>query len=355
MGGDVQQRTIEEIPPIQWNLVGSIPDDAYLMDFAINDSDQIWISYGDGGQNQLVLYSLDKNEKEIYTLDKNDFVLPIHKLFFSKNGILWAENYVFQSHQEGIPLLSQYNASIDRFNFILDNQGVLQSPREIRSDVVEDNKGLFWMFVKDADLNVSTLYSFDPETLEVERQPLQLQGEFLLLNIAPDGSSLWSEDQVNGKIIQYFIDDQTTKLFDSITNNEPDIPSIDLSNLLRQPLTKYFDWSQRFWLDHEGWVDFSDTEHLVFYKLIPPPEFIRYAESPEPGYGWVETMAIFESSNGLVWFSTTGGVISLDIREGYEKGKWCMITNGYSPVKEDSQHNLWMVVYNKIYKYQIIR
>jgi hypothetical protein len=81
--------------------------------------------------------------------------------------------------------------------------------------------------------------------------------------------------------------------------------------------------------------------------------FIGYFEAPQPQYGWLTTFDIFESSDGLIWFTTNGGIIRLDIRQGYEKGEWCLITNGYSQVKEDNHKNLWMIVFDKIYKFHL--
>jgi streptogramin lyase len=274
-------------------------------------------------------------------------------LFFSHDGFLWSTNYIGQNTAPGVPILSRYDKSKDQFVYVLDELKILQFPRELGSHIFEDKNGILWMFIKDPETNnMLSLYSFNPITSIAEKHPLQITTHFANLGIATDGQSIWTLDTSQGQLIQYFPSTQEIRPFDSFPSRGPDEPPVSLADILKQPLFVYYDDSKRIWLDNEGWLDFTDSAHPGYYKLIPSSVFIGYFESPQPKYGWLTTFDIFESSDGLIWFTTNGGIIRLDIRQGYEKGDWCLITNGYSQVKEDSQKNLWVIVFGKIYKYR---
>jgi hypothetical protein len=354
IGVNVPKQIIHDTPPNGWELVGSLPKSASVYSFAVQNGNEIWISYWDD-TDQIIRYRNDNGEKKFYSPNNNSIVLPA-SLFFSRDGTLWSKNYIGQNTASGVPLLSRYNESTDQFNVVVDNKGILQSPRELRSYIVEDSNGLFWMFLKDStdySLSALSLYSFNPNTLVIEKHPLQITSNFATIEIAIDSKSIWTVDQSKGELIQYFPSTHEIRPFNSLPSRGRDDSPISLTDVLKQPLYIYYDHSGRIWLDNEGWLDFTNPAHPGYYKLIPSPVFIGYFESPNPGYGWLETFGMFESSDGVIWFTTNGGVIRLDIRQGYQKGEWCLVTNGYSNIEEDNQQDLWMIVFDKIYKYHI--
>ncbi|MEW5940901.1 MAG: hypothetical protein AB1750_14620, partial [Chloroflexota bacterium] len=56
-----------------------------------------------------------------------------------------------------------------------------------------------------------------------------------------------------------------------------------------------------------------------------------------------------ESSDGMFWFWSSIGTVRLNPKIG----EWCLFTTYSSPVVEYSNHNLWMVADNKLYKYEL--
>jgi hypothetical protein len=122
------------------------------------------------------------------------------------------------------------------------------------------------------------------------------------------------------------------------------------------PGTLYFDREGRLWLSNKGWLDFKDPANPVWYEIIPSAVFLTdngefVGDNPEGSrsrYGWREPSKIYQSSNGWYWF-TADGIIRLDPQEA----EWCRFTTGRSPVVEDEDGYLWIVVYDKLYKYDL--
>jgi hypothetical protein len=88
----------------------------------------------------------------------------------------------------------------------------------------------------------------------------------------------------------------------------------------------------------------------MWHKVVRSPVFISDSSSPENQYGWSSPNQIYQSSDGMYWFSDSNvGLVNLNPANG----KWCKFTTGYSPISEDNQGNLWIAVFGKLYKYHI--
>ena len=129
-----------------------------------------------------------------------------------------------------------------------------------------------------------------------------------------------------------------------------------LSDLSREALigyiySLYVDRGGRLWLDDRGWIDFSNPRDPVWNTVIRSPVFINNVVSPEDQYNWDRPNHIYQSSDGLYWFSGAVGMVRFDS----ETGEWCKFTTGSSPITEDNQGNLWIAVYGKLYRYHLAR
>jgi len=368
--GEIEKQPNTQIPPSDWEYVTDVskPSEGPTM-FAFTVSGyEVWISYQANKTNQKKLlsrYDLKKNTWEHYEVPENFTSLP-STLFVSKvTGELWGY-YSFYSDvyssfspaqylKDGTPLLVRYNSSKNRFDPVVDENGILQTPKIIYGEIAEDEDGLFWMFSKERPSDESlTLYSLDPQTLQAKKYDLHINSFPVLYSSS--GGKLWITDWSRHRLILYNTRTHKTQYFDSIRtirSVETLIPFKEVINQDSSPL--YFDNSNRLWFGYTGWLDISNTEDINWYKVIVPPEFVVYTESIAPFYMMSPPsyQSIYQSSNRWVWFSTIDGVIRLKIGDDFRNGEWCKVTNGQSKVIEDQQGNLWMVVFNKIYKYQL--
>jgi hypothetical protein len=115
------------------------------------------------------------------------------------------------------------------------------------------------------------------------------------------------------------------------------------------------DSSDRLWVSTEGWLNHPASTRPEWYRIIQPPIFIDgFADKGfgGSGYGGFTRSIPFgmnESSDGMFWFWSWVGTVRLNPKIG----EWCLFTTYSSPVVEDSNHNLWMVADNKLYKYEL--
>ena len=118
----------------------------------------------------------------------------------------------------------------------------------------------------------------------------------------------------------------------------------------------FFDRNGRLWIDNKGWLDFTNPAKPIWYEIIPSPVFltndgwfdIRIGDGQISKYGWLVPSEISQSTNGWFWFTT-----GRDDWLNPKKGEWCLFTTGSSPVVEDNDRNLWIVVFDKLYKFQL--
>ena len=339
----------EEISPKGgWQLQASLPESLgdYLPQIAIKEK-EIWILANMA--NKVFRYQADTDGWKSYnTID--DYPVAPRNIFVS-HGTVWGLGQIFPDFDSvrDYPFLSYYNATTDQFEFvtdvdgILDNVSTLSDPMEVTSDSV----GLLWMFVYGED-DVG-LYSFNPETRKAEKHISLKQGALYYgPAIAPNGD-IWFVDGWEDRLAIYSPVTHESQLYYGV-------PSLERVGI---PEPLYFDREGRLWLSNKGWLDFKDPANPVWYEIIPSAVFltengeflIDILEGPRARYsryGWVEPSEIYQSSNGWYWF-TADGIIRLDP----QKAEWCRFTTGRSPVVEDKDGYLWIVVYDKLYKYDL--
>lgn len=323
-------------PPSEWELqVNVSPAYAQLRALVNRNGNEIWILVN----KEIVRYLPELKIIKAYTTISGIEAYPT-ALFVSSDGTLWGIDHLSSDYPgEYLPVLSRYNDKNDSFEFVDDIVGDIgkQMSTEFSPPIIEDHNGLLWMILEDE--NGSALYSFDPISLIAERHFYSPDGETIRsLAITHDGT-IW----IGGsQLYRYAL--ATRELmnnFGSLSWNiiMPGGENTNIENLL-------VDNDGNLWLDDQGWLDFSDHTRPVWHKIVRSPLFIYDYISPEDQYGWLRPDSVFQDSNNIYWFTSSGGIVNLDA----QKGSWCKIISEKSPVIEDDQGNLWIAVLGNLYK-----
>ena len=313
-GVDMQEIEVSQIPPKNWKMVGELPSSSWVYSFNIKDKSELWISYTDyetEPYDKLVKYNIQNNEKTFYS-DDPSLNLPGH-LFFSSNGTLWFVNNKIQN-SDNVPFLSKYDPKSDSFEYVLDEEGLMQPPHELGWNPVEDYQGKLWLTIIEPDSGLEVLYRFDPDSLEIEKSNFQMPNNYSGFLLSTDKKSVWFIDFLNEELIQYNIESDTTNSFNTLPQRYPDEFLTDFSEFFGQADYIFFDESDRLWLGTEGWFDLADPDYPAFYELLPSSEFLEYDNIVQPSYSKSFITEVMESSDGYIWFMTMDGVNRLDIR-----------------------------------------
>jgi streptogramin lyase len=341
----------QEIPPAaDWEAVADLPVWGGVQSLVARPSNELWLATG----YEAWRYQTDSGEWTSYTTIDGLEARP-GGFCLSRNGTLWGLDFKTEALRLETPLWSHYNEATGQFEFVRDQQGILYNfnPFKKPTDCEEDQSGVFWIIMADhSENNRTALVSFDPASQIATRNLLAPVGSFYAdLAIGPDGV-IWIADRA-GQLIRY---DPTTGeaspyeeyyVYEGHVWERPYLSREALSDGLDN---LYFDRSDRLWIQDRGWLDFTTPDRPVWHQIIRSPVFITDAGgSPESQYGWGRPYRTYQSSNGLFWFSAGAGMVRLDP----ESGEWCRFTTESSPIAEDEDHNLWIAVFNKLYKYDL--
>lgn len=340
-----------EVGPLgDWQLQSSLPEPSKRENAPqiIARSNEVWVLPLD--EMKIFRYSTNTREWKIYNTIDSFSVAP-RNLLLARDGILWGIGTVTDSFdsQENFSLFSWYNEKNDQFEFVKDVDGLLDKVLVNSSPeyISEDESGLLWFFGSLPEGNDVGLYSFNPSTQKSEKH-LSLPNGLIYAGpvITRDG------------IIWFYSGGSERQLLTYLPTTRQVQPHLGLPNLdeLGHIWILFVDRNGRLWLDNKGWLEFQGSASPVWYKLIPSPVFLTdngwfqsLGDGAPSRYGWELPLAISQSSNGWYWFTTFHGTIRLDP----VKEEWCLFTTGSSPVVEDENGNLWIVVFGKLYKYPL--
>jgi len=339
------EKEISQIGPLgSWQFQASLPEPSEKGDASqlVARSSDLWIL--PLFSTKAFRYSTDTDEWQIYNTIDGFTVVP-QNIFLAEDGTLWGFGTITKNldSQINISFLSQYNENNDQFEFVQDTDGLLDEILVISfpARLSEDDKGIFWFFGSLPGGDDVGLYSFDPSTRKATKH-LSLPIGFVYAGPVVDRDGIiwfYHGEPEEGQLLKY---SPTTHRIQ---------PYIGLPNFdeLGDISLLFFDQEGNLWLDNKGWLDFtSDPANPVWYKMIQSPVFLTDRGGGEAKYGWLTPFHISQSSNGWFWFTTIDGTIRLDLK----RGEWCKFTTGSSPVVEDKDGNLWVVVFDKLYKYQ---
>jgi hypothetical protein len=282
------------------------------------------------------------------------------ELFFTDDGNIWAHNYwetyfttlepplnVSKSstiNDKNISLFSRYDEKQNLFIEVeetksIANMGVLKNSIKQYQEwnkILLDKTGMFWIFVQ-----YDGIYNFDPKNLLISRLvdlPNHLNDSILIRStaLAADGSIFISDD------------------YSSILHFEP--KSKKLTRIGGMPLWfednyKYYsnilvDHAAKLWVGDIGWIE--SKNYTTWNQLIPSPIFITDNTDGKTLYAWEKPTIINESSDNLLWFTFSNGLVSLDPSAGV----WCWVSTEHNNVVKDSQNSLWTIADDNLYQYK---
>ena len=366
------------LPSANWKVVAGLPEgfDFNSTDITILANGDLWIKGDYQWERAYFIYASGK-EPTIYleeVLGKAYRYYVPDKLVQSKDGTLWGIGTDYGSgsspweYQNVKPLISRFSEATGRFEYL---ENILHDvdARSGVKDVKLDSNGAIWILLDQRERNDGTwrinkneipagLYQFNPNTLDISFF-LALPDDISFREMTPvsDGS-IWmlGYNYSNEKAVlsRYFPGTGELQPYQgtfSYIGENIDFPNLAIP--AESPL--FLDSNDRLWVGTEGWLNNPASTRPKWYRIIQPPIFIH--GSADNGYGGGGyggfkrsiPYGLNESSDGMFWFWASIGTVRLNPKIG----EWCLFTTYSSPVVEDSNHNLWMVADNKLYKYEL--
>ena len=347
-----------EIPPSgSWTTETTLPFEGHIVSIVTHSSDEIWVQT----EEKLMLYRTSIHTWNEFSMIRDIKTTP-QKLYEAKDGTLWGINLNINGNldtKRKIPLLVRYDDETGQFAFVRDRDNILNRGMDLVAitEPAKNPGGEIWMLVNeeidDTEMMVS-LISFDPTNLQAirhitrkenRRSSTLPESSFSDIAIPPD-NMIWIADRGLGQLLYYDPASGISQIY------QPNPGALDgfSSEDLRGGFNLFVDRVGRLWIDDRGWLDFSDPDNPIWHKVIRSSVFISASISPENQFGWSRPYQIYQSSDGMYWFSDANGAI---VRLNPETGEWCKFTTGSSPIAEDGQGNLWIVVFGKLYSYRL--
>jgi hypothetical protein len=339
----------ENPPPSSWIASAELPDSYVALSMIYFDK-SLWImGFIPGQQDSTAIwkYSLTANDWKKYSSIGNFDRIPSIDFIISPDEILWATTRG-KAFDESSKLL-RYDSASDSFDYVDDGQHLLSGSLKgiDKRDIDIDQNGHIWL----ADLN--GIYEFSPDTLGLEARVSASDNEqFSRLQIDNE-NNVWFLDIMGHGIKKY---DPKTK--ESIGSYLYSWYQDDGSYWDNDPGDAYFvntlhlDAKSRLWLDDKGWFDTQAKDingGPLWHQVIRSPLFIVKTGLPLPtGYLWEKPLDIYESSNGLLWFSSSRGIVRLETNTA----EWCLLALDF-PIAEDDQHTVWAFHGSTLFKYQL--
>lgn len=325
------------ILPTGWDSVSMIPENLIGKNGASiillrprKGYDEFWIGVFNGPDDEASSNYL------IYRTDTKEWsqapIPPRFDIFLDANNGVWSK---IISKDKSVPILYRLDESTNQFVPIMDKTNILNDGY-IPSNIKVDANGLFWFILSDNDNKISSLYSFDPKTLEAK---LHLTGNY--------ADSIEIDKNDNVYILQYQSDGLTLVRYNPSTGETlSDIPHTD--DVYGNLSSMYIDHESRLWISDFVWLDLSLSEIGVPFIIIRSPVFIDYLGYMDR-YLWMRPRIILQSIDGRLWYSSTRG----DAWFNPTDGQWCLFTTDNSIIFEDSEYNLWMMIDNSLYELRL--
>jgi hypothetical protein len=332
----------EKVLPLKgWQKIENVPKASSLrLIQTINNKTIFWIRKSSGG---FIKFQFINNDWKNGVLIDGP-AAGNYYLFIDRENNVWSTRVFRLNKNEELPeaLINRYNEKTNQWEPItleLDNQDNLG----IRN-VEVDEQGTIWFLITD-EINYS-LYSLNPKTMMMEQhlQDYVLHPPFIISNntIYIFANSIREDVAPGYSLLKYAIDSREITFYYIPAEFYCYSFIPDSTGCL--PDTLFVDNNQRVWLGARGWLDLSKSETYDWHVIVKNPVFVDVF----PGAGkwvWGEPRILFQSSDGLIWFSSLRGPGWVDPVEG----KWCVVTSYESNVLADSYGNIWLLAGNWLY------
>lgn len=337
------------LPPNPWRIEAHLPEFPGITNWEarrlgviqtrqVNDYFEIWIQISRGLEEQeyLAVYRTDLKEWKIIPEQ-------INTLFVDKNGSLWGDRSGIGSAPFDSRTLSKFDEQTSTFTVVEEIQnlasGVEKTGSYFYNRVLLDNDGMFWILVPE-----DGIYRYNPSNREMKR--------FFDLPVIFNDADIAADGTIYVLIYNQFIKDgnlATQSFLNFYIPGTGEASGIALNALLEPypyPFGILIDNKDRIWLDNIAYM----SEDGVWYQIQRSPLFVSSVRETYGDYRYKRADVVLESSDGRLWFlHPNNGMIYLDP----EKGEWCWFTTYQSNIVEDSDHNLWMIADNKLYRYTL--
>jgi len=309
------------------------------------------------GGSWLIRYNLVSGALVTYTVPVGGMGVP-DRLLVAQDGTLWGIGMEFAGSAEQARklqieyaskprwLLSRYDAATDRFVEIHDADGLVQG--DSAREIFQDKEGDLWLLIH-AGVH-DNVVRYNPVTNQATQLPLEPQLANMSLHgidhivLAPD-DSLWFTSQgtkaINWKVkvLRYDFNTEALQDYGYPLGEHSVLPNL------------YFDKAGRLWTTSTAWLDLqSSASPQWHFKTLPDVFLVDYIDPVKERhhFEWLEPDQIFESSDGMFWFSATAGLVKYD----WQKDKWYLVGSVGSAVAEDRHGNIWTAWENQIYQYK---
>ncbi len=321
----------------------------------VSDHAEIWVKISpssniyrnsDAKFYQFLVYRTDTKKWMSISAEVGESKVFVNNLYVAKDGSMWGSNvWDGLSDIARQPILSKYNEVNQKFELDQSTQEIPPawrnpSPksgneRPYWDEVLIDSNGIFWIFAqKDA------IYSYDPIKQDIQRHAEISDRTIDQVVLAPNGS-IYFRKHYQSAMRFAFEENELFHFFPETGKiEEVEIPHkrLPAGNIL-------VDHTGRLWIDTVGWREPDGKWNIIY----PNTWLYFWKMEWESDYRWATPNIILESSNGYIWYRGEKGMAWLDPKSM----GGCWFTTENTNIVEDQQHNLWMVVDNKLYKYSL--
>lgn len=262
----------------------------------------------------------------------------ISKLFFAKDGAIWAINEAdgFLSDKKSVSLLSKYNEKINKFEFVKEFTGLpIYGDKffDLQYSYFYDESGIFWFIIHD-----DAIYSYDVHSGEFTKNI-----SITDLNIESTSNTKSDLIFLKGFYEDYpYVEVQVYSYSKALnTLNYFSVPNV----LKHEAFYGIFlDNEGRLWFGSKAWME-SDEK---WFMPLQPEIFLTNTRETRD-VRWDSPEIKNETSDGRLWFVGTNGLYWLDL----QKEKWCWLSTIAEPPFEDTHRNIWLVYDNYLYTSQL--
>jgi hypothetical protein len=322
-------------------------------DIVAQSGDTIWIattpdnSGTDEPKNSIIRYRTDTGEIKAHELlDENGFGRAVLDLFATHDGNLWII-FITNEYKHEYSILARYDPQKDEFSVVADRDRLLSPPTNIE---------MTW------DGSAQPVISETPD----ESLVVALNGEiFLYYSATNEAKRILGRDKgLDVKTIAtskdghiWFItgNDFSIRELDPVDGTiwnygpPPGITSDDSADRLTS-MSKAIeiDDAGRVWVSDYGWLEPSQKTRYMWHPIARSPIFI-HIDDPEYKYLWIRPEALYQFSDGNMWYQSGIGIVQFNM----QSGSWCWKATESGPLAEDMNGNIWLVAHGQIYKYAL--
>jgi len=365
IGGINDNRTLsfrdETLPAGEWKQQTELPVGFNFPRFGniVTSSDNnVWIT-GTIDHEPVVIKYIEKIDKWTiyYGIDNNDLIAP-YFLYSGSDGTLWGVDVRGKhgniDYDAGVSLISLFDETTNEFISVEDLNHTFEeidfsyTARQIR----EDQDGNLYILLNYQNGRKAIL-RYDTSTKKSELVLEQPKDSWIVDFVITSDNTIWMVDAFSDNfLLKYDLNTEELQSYIGTFSFRPgDDLVYDRTDDVIGRHTLLLDQSERLWVDDRGWLEDLESTYPSWHRIIRSPLFIvlTYGDNGYPFYYWERPQQTYQSSDGLIWFSSYAGVIKLNPKNG----EWCLFTTYYSPVHESQNGNLWLIADKYLYKLEI--